>query len=241
MGQTLSIVLDFALPKDVFESLVNNKRISDVYRIAPYADDFSLYENHNIHVRKTGIPILDQKFKSTGDINCQNLIYLDVGKNDIKAESYVLRHYPLLVLKWCGLNFINHYFYPSDMACPFYAFSNHQPLKKITATYKKIFLGEFDHRTFWVLLYGLPLLHIYGFLVIVRFIRRRERFSTGIVVSYIVLTSLYLMFLISFNYGDHSRYRFLLDPLYLILSGLLLTDVLKMIRIKYLNFKTSRY
>ena len=235
LGQTISIILDYSLPKKLFESLVNNNKISDIYRIAPYAEDFSLYEKYGIRVHKTGIPVLDLKLKSTGEINSQNLIYLDVGKKDIIAESYVLKHYPLVVLNWCGMNFIKHYFYPSDRARPFYAYSYKEPLRTISSYYKRFFLWGFDNKNYWALILGLPILHIYGIFIIIRFMMGKEKFSTGVVMSYFTLTSIYLMFLISFNYGDHSRYRFLLDPFYLIVSGLLLTDVIKNIWILILR------
>jgi len=140
IGINLASTVTSELPENIADTLIAQKKITGLYKVSAFNTDLSAYRPYGIQVRKTGIPLLDQELKSTGWFNEHNLIYLDAAQVNIRDASYVLRHYPWLVLKQRGMVLWENYFLPSDECAPFYKGGDSGQWRGWDDSFKKIFL-----------------------------------------------------------------------------------------------------
>ena len=226
IGINLARVVTDSLPPSSLKDLIAREKISGLNREPAFSNDFLKYKSYGIRVEQTGIPVLDQKLKSSNCVNTHNLIYLEVGKIDIKDAIYVFKHYPGIVLKNCASAFIKNYFLTADITPVFYNSPRSKEWKELDNFFKIFFLGKQNGGKFLFLMIGLPMLFSYGsFLVFRLFFSKHKNISIGVVIVFMMVTIICVALISLFSWGDQNRYRFSVDPFYLILFGLLINDL----------------
>ena len=226
IGSNLAITVTRSLSEEDEDKLINQKKITGLYKLGQFLPDLSKYDPYGIRIKETGIPLLDQKMKSTKRINTHNLIYLDVGQIDLKDAYYVLVHYPGVVLSKCVATLMRGYFLTSDHADPFYSGVRSKQWIQWDNFFKEFFLGQFTDRTFLFLLVGFPALLLYAFFLILQsFFSKKINYPRRAVIVFMLFTIILLILITLFVGQDHCRYRFLMDSFYLILFGLLISNI----------------
>jgi len=212
VGQTVAVSISGSMPGELLQSLIEQKKIAGVYRIPIYCWDYSKFDQYHLSAKKTGIPILDQRFRSNGSLNCHNLAFVNVGRAEFKEAVYLFCHYPGLVFKVSWDRFLRSYYEPVWMSY------TQTPLidilKYINSHWSRLFQ------------FGLPVLMVLGALFSVLSFRKQADTAGGITFFYMMLTIFYVLFLFLFTFGDDSRYRFLVDPFFLVILGVFLTRLL---------------
>jgi hypothetical protein len=214
VGQTVSASVFGFLPPTITQSLVDQKKIAGVYRIPLYCWDYTTFDAYHLIPRKTGIPILDERFRSNGSLNCHNLVFLRVGRAQLKEACYIIEHYPHLVLKGCWQRLATNYYEPIWMGYI------QPPLKRVIRDINADLSGVFR--------WGLPLLMAWGVLFSVWVIKKGDK-AAGVIFIYMTLSIFYVLFLCLFTFSDYSRYRFLVDPFFIVILGSLLTQIQRVV------------
>lgn len=99
-----------------FVRLVASGKLSPFLSIGPF-QDLSQYAGYVSSPAKTGIPILDERLKTTGAINFHNLAYVPVSRKYAQEIGRLIRVAPDLYLRGCGFAFF-HFFQPGSDAPP---------------------------------------------------------------------------------------------------------------------------
>ena len=142
MGQNVALsVVSRPLSKDIVEELIQQKKISGLHQ-APTFAKLSDYKPYGIEAGRTGIPVLDQAVRSNQEPNTFHLVYLDVGKRDLRDASYVLRHYPGLVFESLFTYFRRNYFLTSDQTTPFTVFNRSERWERWEYAFNSVVLGK---------------------------------------------------------------------------------------------------
>jgi hypothetical protein len=197
-------------------------------------------------MKDTGIPVLDQEVKSTGDANFNNQIYLKTGPMFTRTAIQVLRYYPAAYARSVLIAWFCYFRPPSD----FVQFDdNRAPIRALDRAYNMVLFGELreasgtDLRrlraegetvslalyTGIVLIVAIPLILFATAFLWIRDYRGKSvsanrLFLVAFIVFQVVLVAVISNFLSSF---ENNRYRFPTDPLYIILAGVLMTRVIQ--------------
>jgi hypothetical protein len=205
----------------------------------------SVYLPYVPDLKKTGIPVLDDPVKSTGDPNYNHEVYLRTGPMFTRAAKEVLRYYPLAYLRSVAIAWFCYFRPPSD----FFQFQeNLAHIRRFERLYDLILFGERDQAsgrelramaasgaklgllmyTGVFLIFALP--GIVG-TTIYFWIRDQIHHSPDLprqaliafIVVQIFLVAGIANFLSSF---ENNRYRFPTDALFVALSSVLLARLL---------------
>ena len=227
-GQNLAVTVIGALPDDTVNALIAEGKISGLSRCGVFPR-LSRYDPYGIKRAPTGIPVLDQRVRSSNWLNANNLVYLDVGRRDLADAIYVLKHYPGIVLRDRLKVMLQRYFLTSDQAAPFIADRTPRWIAW-REFHKRYLLGADVSGKSMFLTVGLPFLLLYGIFFIIRsFILQGGQRQALTVVAFMIFTIMYLFVATAFVIHDRSRYRFLVDPFYAVLCGLCLNDVVSVV------------
>lgn len=190
-------------------------------------------------VGPTGIPVLDEEIKSTGDVNTNNILYLKADFAYRKAAEQVLRYYPVAYARSVAIAWFCYFLPPTD----FFQFEDARArIRSLDRFYNIVVFGQFreatgkqlrvlrsEGHTISLVLYtgifliiGFPLLFAGGLTYLIRGIRGRLLAPAQIAlllfvifnITYIIATT---NFLSSF---ENNRYAFPSDALYVALLGL---------------------
>ena len=251
LGQNLQTITIHQLTDSEQASLIEQKKLDPIARFeagTPVAN----YRPFFPDVKPTGIPVLDQEVKSSGDVNTNNILYLKADLAYRKAAFEVLRYRPVAYLRSVAIAWFAYFRPPSD----FFQFeASRAHIRRFDRMFNLVVFGQLREagnkelrvlrsqgRTVSMALYtgifliiGFPFLFFWALVYLIRGIRRRTLPApqVGLLVfvvfniAYIVLTT---NFLSSF---ENNRYALPSDPLYVALLGLCLqqTRLLKKPRV----------
>jgi len=187
----------------------------------------SAYGQFQIPHAPTGVPLLDLDSLPGAVSNPHALEHVLVAERYYRQDAiYLLTHYPGAYLRsiWDGLS--SSYVSSATLIPILPRQMNHRRLAKLES-YAGRALGRLADGRLILLMVGLPLALLYGFHRVrgPRARRESERSSVA-VLSYMLLTIVYVTgTTVLISYGEFNRYRFDIDPLYLVLSVLLLRDI----------------
>jgi hypothetical protein len=180
----------------------------------------------------TGIPILDNRLKSTGRINMDSLFMAAVGRQLRRDALTVLRSHPEGALI-SVLRSTQRYFLPADLGWPFD--SNPHPNQKVMLRFRTYFdlvtTGNYPSNRYAFISYiTFPLLLWYGLWRSMRWLKRTVRRPGGnpadLTVAFAFGNILYLSAVIIFyDFTDQNRILFEVFPLFTMLLGLLISFV----------------
>ncbi|MGB8294946.1 MAG: hypothetical protein WCG85_05930 [Polyangia bacterium] len=223
------------LSNKIFEELPSgeaNRLIASGLLSAPGGHDapatlVSAYGQFQIPHAPTGVPLLDLDTLPGNVYNPHALEHVLVAERYYRHDAiYLLTHYPGVYLRsvWEGLS--SEYVSSAAVTPILGKQMNHRRLAKLESYADRALGGQADGRLI-LLMVGLPLAVLYGLRRVLgpRARRESERSSVA-VLSYMLLTIAYVTgTTVLVSYGEFNRYRFDIDPLYLILSVLLLRDI----------------
>lgn len=223
-------------------------------RLSPYAL-VSRYEHVDYLFRSqqlppTGVPVLDQVRKSGGQYNFNNQHIVVINRYYTQDAITVIRTFPFSYV--VGLIISNRLFFsPSSMNLYFTAENRAaaQPLERIfnpllygvgaqSGLLKQPHFGFHEERVLevntsvplialWMLVLG------YGYAQARRAVISRdpEQQPTGLVIGFIVVSALYLYAVgTAVELGENYRYRFLIEPLFMVLTATAATTLIRRVR-----------
>ncbi len=232
-GMNFARLTTWRLPLDERYNLILQRKISTLSLVKPFRK-LETYQDHS-HVplaEPTGIPVLDRTQKSSGAPNLNNLTYINISRQYWRDARYILTHYPGTYI---GSLFesLFIYFIPTD-SYPFLE-DNRRKIDIIDRAYNLILCGQFryekeitDERTFLNMglftALGYIVVAIYGLLLLIQAFRRKPMgLPYALTLLFIWLNLLYVTIVgNAFELGENNRFRFIVDPLFLVLLGLAL-------------------
>ncbi len=229
VGQNLGIIARSAVPLSRLEKMVQQKKISPIMLIDPFSA-VSTYQAF-ISLPKTGIPVLDQGKKQHGYPNMNNAAYLRITELYAEGAKQVAKAYPREIANVIVVNF-SHYFLPAENVWPFPGSRNETVLQPYTTVFSELFYGFSEMWGFgiWIAI-GVPVLLYFGLRRLVSDIRRGKiDVRAEIVTLAFMLITMSLVTASSVLTPEAERWRFQLDPLYLVLLGMLLTEMTERIK-----------
>jgi uncharacterized membrane protein len=228
-GNLVSKVYD-RLPLAERQRLLRQKLVSPAAPIFCLGD-MNAFAGLRIPHLPTGIPLLDMERVPAGRGNAHAIEYLLMARRYYKPDAlYLLSHYPDVYLTSVERAF-SHYTSAAtvDMWLPTTA--NFARLASLIRSIDVYWLKR-DTGQLWLLILGLPLLVAYGIWRVLRANARvySER-CTQVAVAYLLLGIAYVTAVTTLvSFGDFSRYRYDIDPFYLVILGLLSSAVLRTAR-----------
>lgn len=181
--------------------------------------------NIKLDTVSTGIKALDEREKSTGSINFNNINYIGIAKTSLKDALTVIKDKPSAYLQ--GIE--------KSISIFFESAGNYRLLgwmkKKLSfwpEIYNDLFYGQFGSlkKDGWFIVIFFPLLIIFG--IYVTFEKRNFDPETRLTVGYMVATVIYVTVIgILLDVGENNRFRYVIDPFILILFGLLANCALR--------------
>ena len=251
LGMSLSRMTTFRLSEDERKSLVYQGRISKL-SLVPSSFPFRSPKDYPVNlprIEPTNIPALDQEVKSTGDINTNNLSYIHISKQYLNDAVYVLMSYPVAYLK--GL--LRAYFFYFLPASDCHTLQNNSKyIRPLERFYDIVFYGRVLHHSrpelekfyregnYSALFLNMSLFMVIGlpFLVLFSLRLTKNALSKASVDLPFALTTLFLWTNVlyvslignSLEYGENNRFRFTIDPFFIIMLGLFLTYGFKKIK-----------
>jgi hypothetical protein len=187
----------------------------------------SAYGQFQIPHALTGVPLLDLDTLPGGVYNPHALEHVLVAERYYRRDAiYLLTHYPGVYWRsvWDGLS--SEYVSSAAVMPILRKQINHRRLAKLESWADRA-LGRLADGRLILLMVGLPLAVLYGFHRVrgPRARRESERSSVAAFL-YMLLAIVYVTgTTVLVSYGEFNRYRFDIDPFYLVLSVLLLRDI----------------
>jgi hypothetical protein len=200
---------------------------------------------HVLESARTGIPALDEERKpdwSGGGANCNSSAYLQVAHADMHDALWVIVNRPQAYARGVR-RAIKSYFEPATADLPYL---QRKSIKRWCELYEPfleppglprfavdprpdlfglILFRPGEKAASTVLLIALPVLALFAVVSVLRALMTRGLKDPGdVTLLFIVLVILYLTPLgILVTFGENNRYRYVLDPLYVVLFGLFVT------------------
>lgn len=187
-----------------------------------------------VNIPATGIPILDSKYKLKGSINIHNLAYVDISKKLLKDALYIMGHYPKKFFKNIMRRFAKNYFLlASDIFWDNYY--NPMKIESVSRVFNRIIYLQLSiGRPSLFLVVSCPVLILYAFYLVFKMaFNKTDELVTGPTAAIMLINILMVSAAALLLPFEHSRFRFEVDPFYLVLLGLLIRDAYRKIWDKF--------
>jgi hypothetical protein len=221
-----------SFPAGIKETLFKEGKISGISFIEIFSA-ISMYKPY-VDIKKTGIPVLDQEFKSTSKINAHNIGYIKVSRMYLRDALSVMKSYPFFCLKSFYYHFSEKYFSPANNMWHFNeTYPNYNKMRSFDKIYRLLFYGQarYSGKAFFLLI-GIPFLFSYGvYLTLKSLFEKHGDFALASFLVFMMLTIVTVTFISVFSW-ENPRFRFLIDPFYLIMFGFFLNNILKKRNVK---------
>lgn len=181
----------------------------------------------------TGVPVLDQPFKSTGAPNFHHLAYLDLSRQYLGAVAERVRSRPTIYARAVAFAF-GFYFAPAHDS---HLLAENRRKIRLWDRGTCLLLGQWrlldwqngKPRFAWFLLLGLPLVTGEGLLRLARARRAGELASAdALTLAYLLFTILWVTWVGNgLELGENYRFRFEIDPFFVILTVMAVCPLLK--------------
>ncbi|MBC7882913.1 MAG: hypothetical protein H7Y37_16600 [Anaerolineae bacterium] len=247
-GMSLAKIVYSRMPSEERKHLVESGEISELSLLDPWLAP-SKYPAHYFNFKKTGVPALDALRKSVEpatfyNVNYHNLGYNALSKDYLKDAMQVITHHPKYYLEGVASAYL--YYHMPTTSWPVFDYGYSQPsrtaISELVNFYNVFFYGCFVHvnpssqgvpdkdqityyGVSYSLLVALPILLIYGFYLAVKNFREQS-LEYSALISFFCLNILFVgVFCNLIEIGESQRYRFSVDAFYLILGGLMISDI----------------
>ena len=241
-GMNFARITTNMLSEQEREKLIKDGKISKISSITAFSP-LAKYKKYLPKIQKTNIAVLDQELKSHYAPNYNNIAYIYISKQYLKDAVNVVRFQPKTYLRSISRACF-YYFLPTNA---YFIFSfNRQYIKHWDRFYNIVFYGALLHfdqppkelredhikqETLMMglfLIIGLPFLLFYGIFLILRgLIQKRFNLPFTITLLFLVINIIYTTVLgILFELGENNRFRFVIEPFFLIILGLFINNTL---------------
>jgi hypothetical protein len=209
-----------------------------------YGVPVSVFSPYVTMPAKTSIPVLDQEFKSSGDVNYNHIGYLEAMKLYKKDIQFIMFHYPIVYVRSVVIAWFA-YFLPPD-CFPFFDLSLPH-VRGIARFFDIVFFGQFKQAPFkalrqlhdagakfslvlytgMFLLFGLPALFIFGAWFLYRGVRKRTLGAPQVLLlGFLLFNIFYCTMTANFlSFFENNRYRFPVDGFFVVLAALALDQL----------------
>lgn len=241
MGMNMDTITAHQLTSEEARTLVSRKVISP----ASLLDLGSQIDSYRPYIKtpaRTGIAVLDDCVTSTGAMNFNCLAFFQVQRIYTRDGLALLRNYPVVYLRSLATAWFTYFLPSGDF--PFFDL-NRPRIHGIDRFWNFTFFGQFKEASnrkelrrlasqgarFSLVLYtgvflliGLPALFVWGIYYLVTGARRKtvER-PTAILIGFLLFNIAYVTAIANLlSSFENNRYRFPVDPLYVLLFGVAL-------------------
>lgn len=209
------------LPMRQREELVARGRLTELALRDTTYDPPEALAPYFARTRGTGIPVLDQPFKSTRHSNYHNLAYVAVSRDELHDALYVMSRYPRVYLRSVGEAFLMFMRPASDYP---YLRPNRDAIEPWGRVYARVFAGQprYPVEPYFVrepgtigylLLVGYALCVGFGLVTLLR-LPWRTGSAPDLTVLFMWLTIMYVSLVgNALEIGENQRFRFSLHPL----------------------------
>lgn len=226
VGQNLAALVRPIVSEDEISSLIKDDIISKTF-VMPIFSKVSAYKPY-IKTERTGIPTLDEEVKWTGEVNTQHLAYLHIARQCGKDALYIIRKHPKSYIAKL-IKYYRRYFYPSSFFWTKFKYEgNYGNVEEAIRLYNRFLYGQFyfpKSKIGFFFLLGIPVLVIYSmYLIIINLSSKHGNIVLGVTILFMFITIMLVNTACLLTW-EHERFRFMLEPYYLMLLGLLFTEV----------------
>lgn len=248
MGLGLSNISTLVVTREELEPLVEDGRLTPFALVSRYQNMDMLFTAQQLP--PTGIPVLDEVRKANGFYNFNSQQLIAINKYYTHDAITVIRTYPFSYV--VGLVISNRLFFsPSNMNL-YFSDGNRASVKPMERIFNPLLYGVGAEPQFtrqphfgfanggslevntsvmliaaWILVLG------YGY------VQARQGLMSGnpdqrpraVVIGFIVMTALYLYAVgTALELAENYRYRFLIEPLFFVLSATAITSLVRTVR-----------
>lgn len=229
-GVNAPVMVFSHLPKDTHEAMVAAGEIGGttlVIRRSGVVSPLAAYRPYVPQLaglEPTGVPALDTERKSNGWVNFNHQGFRVVADLAMADSLHALRRHPEAYLRYVADN-VRRYGLGREQAFPFsepqaVAVPNRRDNAALVALCRTLGLADVAAVP-WLKLVGFVLLTFWAACLAIAGLRAGDRSLTACMVfALAMIAPSYVLVLVSF--GDHSRYRAEVDPIYLVLLATLL-------------------
>ena len=239
MGNNMPTITTHNLTAEECSALVQEGKL-DPFGCVDGGQPPDVYRRWVPGLAKTGIPLLDDEWKSTGAPNMHHAILLKTGPLYLKAARQSLRYAPGAYLRSLGIAWFCYFRPPSD----FFQFEqNRAHIQGLERVYDLILFGELRQAsgkelrairaregtaalfayTGVLLIVSIPAILIGAFAAAWRDFHAGKNRNRAVLILFVLAQILLVMVIFNFlSSFENNRYRFPTDALYVALAGFLI-------------------
>lgn len=249
MGMQTGFITSHQLNEDEADALIAMGLVTPLIKIRPFSpiEAYAAFLRHP--PARTGVPVLDEPQTSRGYSNFNALAYLEIHDQYVANSKVILQHDPIAYVRSLLSAWFSYFLPASDL--PYYFAHQTPAVRQWERTYSQVVLGQIyrtDQRselndlrrsgeyltialhTGVLLVVALPLLVSWG---AYQLLRRRRRWGIArfVVLGFMLLTiGAQAMIGNSLACCETNRYRFPMEPFFVLLAGLAVNDAAESIR-----------
>jgi hypothetical protein len=227
LGMNLARMTTFSLPEGQRVEAVREGRLSEFALVGSFTglDKYPMLGA----ARPTGIPVLDRWTKEDGTVNYNNIQYVAISRHYLTDALWALTHYPgayfsaMVLSAGCYLNLVKD----QDLFV-----RQRSRIGVWSAVYDAMLYPTAI--SWWpqrpkcesislTLLLGLPLVVIFA---AIRLVQVPAWGAHEVTIAFILMTIVYATGVgVMFEVGENARFRSVIDPLFLVLLGVLIANL----------------
>lgn len=247
MGLGLSNISTLVATREELQPLVDADRLTPYALVSRYRQVEQLFLPP---APATGIPVLDQVAKSTGEWNFNNSRIVEINRYYAHDAVTVARAFPFSYV--IGLVIANRLFFSPPSMNLYFAADNRAAVRPMEQVFNPLLYGTgaapgwlrqphfgFEHQNVLEVNTSVPLIVVwwvvlgYGYFQARRGVRsgNPEARPRALVIGFIVVTALYIYVVgTAFELAENYRYRYLVEPLFLVLAATAVTSAVRFVR-----------
>lgn len=250
MGLGLSNISTLAVPVDDLLPLVSEGQLSKYALVSRYYNKRSLFVLDPSE--PTGVPVLDQTKKSDGDYNFNYLGMIEVNRQYARDGFVVIKTFPASYA--IGLIISNRLFFSPSSMNDYFTPENRAAVRPIEQIFNRVLLGVgaighpieqphfgFTGRSYLEVNTSAQLIVLWCLALSYGYVRGRRAFfgqdaganPQALVIAFIFVTALYVYAVGTMvELAENYRYRFLIEPLFMVLTVTAAADLFGKVRTK---------
>jgi hypothetical protein len=191
--------------------------------LSPPHRPISEYARFVPHWSPTKIPVLDQETKASGWNNFNHLQYLYISRSLARGILPLFKLHPNWYLQGLANNFVG-YVTPATDVWPFsVGHDNYARVASYERIYRIVVCGKLPSSAHaWFLIFGIPAILLFGIFRTAKAWRAKDG-RLFAACAYMIVTIFSAAAGLLISWGDHNRYRFEVDPFYVILGAVLVS------------------
>lgn len=247
LGLGMSNISTLVATRDELQPLVDDHRLTPYALVSRYRQIEQLFLPQ---AAPTGIPVLDQVTKSTGQWNFNNRRIVEINRYYTHDAITVARAFPFSYV--VGVFIANRLFFSPPSMNLYFAADNRAAAQPMERIFNPLLYGTgatpgwmrqphygFGHKNLLEVNTSVPLIVVwwvvlgYGYFQVRRAVRSGgpESRPRALVIGFIVVTALYIYVVgTAFELAENYRYRYVVEPLFLVLAATAATSLVRFVR-----------